>query len=246
MVGIIKSIPNIITCLNLLSGILSIIYAFNGDYRTAFILIIIAAFFDFCDGFAARLLKAYSNIGRELDSLADMVSFGLAPSIILFTYIQSLEGIHPLICYIPLILAVFSALRLAKFNIDTRQSENFIGLPTPAPALMIGALIAFAICDNSFNISTYIDNSFTLPILSVIISLLLVSEIPMFSMKIKSIKWRENQQRYTFILSSMILVILIVTISKIDWTGIVFIILAYYILWNLTAYIFNKLFSKGI
>ncbi|HQS50964.1 MAG TPA: CDP-diacylglycerol--serine O-phosphatidyltransferase, partial [Daejeonella sp.] len=137
-----KHIPNSVTCLNLFSGCLGIVFAFQGNLIWASYAIVIAAVFDFFDGMLARLLKAYSDIGKELDSLADMVSFGVLPSVIiyqLFALSPQIDFGADWLSFSAFIIAVFSALRLAKFNIDTRQSENFIGLPTPANALLIAS-----------------------------------------------------------------------------------------------------------
>ena len=131
-----KHIPDTITSMNLLCGVMGVIFTLKGRPDIGFLLMIGGAVFDFFDGLAARLLKASSGIGKELDSLADMVSFGVLPSLMLF----GLGGSSvPVLKYLPLILAVFSALRLAKFNLDERQHEGFIGLPTPAAALIIGS-----------------------------------------------------------------------------------------------------------
>ena len=135
-----KHIPNTITSLNLLSGCFGVVYAFDGNLIFAGYAILVAAFLDFFDGMAARLLNAHSPIGKELDSLADMVSFGFLPSVIIYQLIAQSSGIYnemPAVKYIAFLIAIFSALRLAKFNVDTRQTENFIGLPTPSCALVI-------------------------------------------------------------------------------------------------------------
>ena len=137
---IVKNIPNTITSLNLLSGIAGILCAFSGRLDVSFLLMLAAAVFDFFDGFAARALGAYSPMGKELDSLADSVSFGLLPSLMLHRLMVVLSGETSVWCYIPLSIALFSVLRLAKFNIDERQSENFIGLATPASAMICGSL----------------------------------------------------------------------------------------------------------
>ena len=131
--NIIRHIPNTITSMNLLCGVLGVIASLNGRLELGFELMILAAVFDFCDGLAARLLKAYSEIGKELDSLADDVSFGVLPAVMLY----QISGTDILILkYLPLVLAAFSALRLAKFNLDERQHDSFIGLPTPAAAMI--------------------------------------------------------------------------------------------------------------
>ena len=132
--SIIRHIPNTITSMNLLLGIMGVICTFDGNFEAAFCLMLAAAVCDFCDGLSARLLGAYSDVGKELDSLADMVSFGLLPSLMLHRLMVSIGG-ESLLSYIPLIIAVLSAVRLAKFNVDERQTDNFIGLATPACAM---------------------------------------------------------------------------------------------------------------
>ena len=132
---IVRHIPNSITSMNLLFGVMGVIYTFKGNFETAFLLMLAAAVCDFCDGLSARLLNAYSDVGKELDSLADMVSFGLLPSLMLHRLMATI-GSESFLSYIPLIIAVLSALRLAKFNVDERQTDNFIGLATPACAMI--------------------------------------------------------------------------------------------------------------
>ena len=137
-----KHIPNTITCLNLISGCIATYWAFQGDYRMALLFIVIGAVFDFFDGMVARLLHVSSPIGKELDSLADDITFGFAPSAIIFSYLSQFSILHSqLMPFMAFIMAAFSALRLAKFNLDERQALGFIGLPTPANALFWGALI---------------------------------------------------------------------------------------------------------
>jgi len=201
---IIKHIPNSITSLNLLCGALGVISAFNGDLETAFYLMLAGAVCDFCDGLAARLLNAYSPMGKELDSLADLITFGFLPSIMLY---KCMDIYHPeqWYCYVPLIIVVFSALRLAKFNVDDRQSENFIGLATPACAMICGSFTIVAHLD-IYNIAgAMTESTWMIPAASVILSLLLVSGIPMFSMKFKKgasadLKW----MRISFIAISIV------------------------------------------
>lgn len=182
--NIIKHIPNTITSLNLLCGSLGVICASKGLFDWAFYLMIFAAVADFCDGLAARLLDAYSPMGKELDSLADMVSFGLLPSGMLYFY-MTINGSFGWYCFVPLVISVFSGLRLAKFNIDERQTENFIGLATPACAILCASLVSFAYFHPDTFIADWAGGPVFLPLLSVVLAFLLVSEIPMFSMKIK-------------------------------------------------------------
>ena len=238
-----KYLPDTITCLNLISGSVAIIFAFRDDFDIALAMIVLAAVFDFLDGLAARLFHAYSDMGKELDSLADTVSFGLAPSLILYNWLAGFtSGIHPYVCYIPLLIAAFSALRLAKFNLDTRQSESFLGLPVPASALFAASLAAFA-GHYEHIANTLLANNWVIPAVSLILCALLVSELPMFSMKLKTLKWKDNAQRFTF-LCIIIPAAVILLVLKIHWTGIVFTVFAFYILWNAAAALLRKLLHK--
>lgn len=197
---IVKNIPNTITCLNLLSGCFACIFAFQGEYDWVALCIGLSALFDFLDGMAARLLHAYSPLGKELDSLADLISFGLAPGLMVMHLMAHNSTFHGFDSEYQswwalgaLLIPVFSALRLAKFNIDTRQTTSFIGLPVPANALFwIG--ISQAVLRMANPVCGYL-----IMVLVIIFSLLLVSEIPMFSLKFKSLTWKENYLRYLII-----------------------------------------------
>lgn len=208
--SITKYIPNTITCFNLASGCFATIMALQGDLKAAIIWIIIAAIFDFSDGLAARLLKAYSPLGKELDSLSDIVSFGVAPGmslyVLLATAVGSLEisGISWL-PYLAFVIPVFSGLRLAKFNVDERQSTSFIGMPVPAHALLWGSL--------SYVLQPFITNHALYILIACLIasmatSYLLVSKVPMFSMKVKSLKWKGNELRYILIVCGLLFLLL--------------------------------------
>ena len=203
---IVKHIPNAITCCNLLSGCTSILLTHSGHLELAGLMIFMAAVFDFFDGFAARLLKAYSPLGAQLDSLADVVSFGVAPSFIMFSYIARTQlnpfsfrlliaGINVL-PFMALFLAVFAALRLAKFNIDDRQTTSFIGLPTPAMGIFVASL-PLALLNESFTLMENLMNSpwFLLAVV-IVFSYLMVSEIPFFSLKVKSLKFKDIKHIY--------------------------------------------------
>lgn len=205
-----KHIPNFITCLNLVSGCISIVMALKGNIETAALLIILAAFFDFADGFAARLLHEKSKIGVDLDSLADVISFGVAPAMILFVWLDTcFYNLSPLIqsplikniSYVVFLIPALSAIRLAKFNHDVRQSDSFIGLPTPANALFLGFL--------PFVVDKLVifSNFWVVIASSVIFSVLLVSNIPMFSLKFKNLKFKENIARYILLFVSTFLLI---------------------------------------
>jgi len=229
-----RHIPNTITSLNLLSGCFATIFALNGDFKTAFLCIIAGAICDFCDGLAARALKAYSPMGKELDSLADMVTFGVAPAMILYRF-QAESGF---LYYLPLLIAVFSGLRLAKFNIDTRQSENFIGLATPSCALICGSLIYAA--ETYPQLSAYLTaNSYIIPMLSLVLCYLLVCEIPMFSFKFKTLKWSDNKPRFIFLGIAGALTITI-ALLQLNWSLIILAIFTAYIFVNLTTIFCTK------
>ncbi len=204
------TVPNAVTCLNLIAGCVAIERSFHGDFAGAFLFVGIAAACDFLDGFLARLLHAYSDVGRELDSLADVVSFGAAPSFALFNLLRTAGFGGPEV-YAVFIVAAFSALRLAKFNLDTRQSDGFIGLPTPANALLVVSLVFLTgsgPAGEKGPLLFLLDTPWYGIGLSVVLSLLLVSEMPMFSLKFKSFGWRENEIRYLFLLFAGLLLVL--------------------------------------
>lgn len=197
----IKHIPNAITCCNLLSGCISIVLLCNGYVTAAGIMIFVAAIFDFFDGFAARLLKAYSAIGAELDSLSDVVSFGVAPSFIIYHYLQSAPvsvsiSSFNVIPFAAFLLAVFAELRLAKFNVDDRQTTSFIGLPTPAMGLFVASLPFTLQNENLAFMGGLMTNIYFLLSVVAIFSYLMVSEIPFFSLKIKNLRFKENIHIY--------------------------------------------------
>jgi CDP-diacylglycerol--serine O-phosphatidyltransferase len=174
------------------------------NYMGAFVFIVLAAVFDFFDGFAARLLKAYSNLGAELDSLADIVSFGMAPGCIVFVYLEQFPIDLPYaLPFIAFLLPVFSALRLAKFNIDTRQTISFLGLPVPANALFWSSFIPSI---QPFTDSHPLFSLLLLLVLLLTFCLLMVSELPMFSLKFKSFRWKGNEWPYALLLLSVLFI----------------------------------------
>lgn len=206
-----KHIPNTITCCNLLSGCIAAMYAFEGVYALAFAFIIAGAVFDFFDGLTARALKVSSPIGKELDSLADVITFGFAPSAMVFSWLRECADVNldmlPAFAmpFVAFLLAAFSALRLAKFNVDERQTSSFIGLPTPANALFWGGLVL-----GSHDIMVVNPYGWMLIVaLVVLFSYLLVAEIPMFSLKFKSLAWKANRTAYIFLIVSIALLALL-------------------------------------
>jgi len=211
-----KIIPNTITCLNLFTGCVAIFAAFQDSLAFAAFLVYLAAIFDFLDGMVARLLHAYSEIGKQLDSLADMVSFGVLPGVIMFKLMQkairSSESASlltmELFPFFAFIIIIFSALRLAKFNIDSRQTSSFIGVPTPANTLLISSLPL--ILDNDlFNLRDFILNPITLSVLTIVMSYLMVAEIPLFALKFKNLSWKDNSIRFIFLLIALPLLFLL-------------------------------------
>ena len=199
-----------------------------------------AAVCDFLDGFAARLLKAYSPMGKELDSLADLVSFGLLPSMMLHRRLVE-GGMTGFVAYIPLVICVFSALRLAKFNIDDRQSENFLGLPTPACAMWCGSLV-YAADHGVMSMAGLLHGQYMIPIASVVLALLLVSEIPMFSFKFKK---ESSYNRIRLYFLAIVAAFAIATlILKINWSYIILISFTAYILMNILTALFSLRISR--
>lgn len=213
-----KHIPNAITCANLFSGCIGIVFAFRGDLETAAYFVVLSGFFDFFDGMVARLLNVKSTIGKELDSLADMVSFGFLPGVVLFQLLKNSDRIFdfPFLAYAGFIITVFSALRLAKFNIDTRQTEEFIGLNTPMNTLFIVSLPFIA-----KDYPTAVGSTFQLLAIIMINSYLLVSEIKIFSLKLSDPSWQKSKYKYLFLLASIIL------IATLQFTAVPLILLLY-------------------
>lgn len=208
-----RHIPNAITCCNLICGCIATCLAFGGKAETALLFIILGAVFDFFDGMSARLLKVSSPIGKELDSLADDITFGVAPSTIIFhllgtaAYPDVLEPLRPWLPYTAFVMAAFSAIRLAKFNLDERQALGFIGLPTPANALFWGALIVGSGDWLTSHLGTALPALLMAGVL--VSSYLLVSEIPMFALKFKTWGWKGNEVKYSFLLTCIPLLLLL-------------------------------------
>lgn len=238
-----KHIPNTITCCNLVSGCIATSYAFGGSPKMALLWIIIGAVFDFFDGMSARLLHVSSPIGKELDSLADDVTFGVAPATIVFSELAVLEYpgfLQPFCQYIPylaFLIAAFSALRLAKFNLDERQTTSFIGMPTPANALFWGSLVVL----NPFWLEGYSWSWLVILALVVITSLLLVCELPMFALKFKQWSFKENEVKYIFACIAILSMVLFM--AEDGWLGILeawWLIISLYFVISLALYLKKK------
>jgi CDP-diacylglycerol---serine O-phosphatidyltransferase len=228
-----KHIPNFITSLNLATGFIAVIFILNGDSLTASWLILLAMVFDFLDGFASRILKAYSDLGKELDSLADMVSFGVVPGLIIYSLLSTAllsAGFGSsgnaylykiLICIVSALFPVCAGLRLAKFNIDPSQTSSFKGLPTPGAALAVVTLLLASVYSASESIQSLISSPLLVSLFSIIISLLMVSRLPLLSFKFKTWGVKANEGRYTLILVSGLLILVL------GWGGIPLIIPSY-------------------
>lgn len=238
-----RHIPNLVTCLNVTSGAAAIFVAMYGYLEIAAALILLGMVFDFFDGFLARLLHVKSEMGKELDSLADVVSFGVAPAILAhllivgilpgssISYFPEWSLSEKILFFCPLVIPAFSAYRLAKFNLDVRQATNFIGLPTPANALfwvalVFGAAYTPAIFDALFA------NIWVLGISAVILSILLISELPMFSLKITGLGWKDNKVRYSYFIC---LVIALCIWGK----AVMIFVIPFYILFSIIAALGN-------
>lgn len=224
-----SNIPNGITCLNLLCGSAACILAFSfadtvgpfTGYIWSFILIAAAALFDFCDGAAARLLGAYSPKGKELDSLADLISFGLAPALLMYNLLTIQSGTPfyaPALC--SLVIVIGGALRLAKFNVDTRQTTSFIGLPIPANALFWIGYVTLAL-DAPTPIPVWVSI-----IIMFVLAFLMISEIPMFSLKFSNFSLRENFRRYIILLAAPLFVVTSGSLSGLAWAIVLYVLIS--------------------
>lgn len=231
-----KHIPNAITLLNLLAGLLALIHAFNGNYNEAFSLVCLGIFFDFWDGFFARIWKVQSPIGLQLDSLADMVTSGVVPGLVMYKMLGDIQenqsqynltedtyymGVVP---YLGFLITIASCYRLAKFNVDTRQTDSFIGLPTPANALLIMSIPMIQFHSEFEWLVDFLSNPYVLVGITVLSSYLLNAEIPLFSLKVKSFSWEKYKMQLVFLILSVILIALL------EFIAIPIIILLYVIL----------------
>ena len=229
-----KYIPDFITSMNLVCGVLGVVFTFRGRVDIAFPLMLGAAVFDFFDGLAARALGAYSDFGKELDSLCDLVSFGVLPSVMMYNMMEVCTFSDSPWCFVPLLLAVFSGLRLAKFNLDERQHDGFIGLPTPAAALLCGSLCYFEAVQPGTFLSVWASGYVFLPVVTLILCALLVCEIPMFSMKFKtnSSDRSVRVKRISFLVNVLICIV-VVAVLGFNWSLVILLSFLVYIVMNL-------------
>jgi CDP-diacylglycerol--serine O-phosphatidyltransferase len=230
-----KHIPNFITSLNLASGFIASIYALNGNLAAASWIILAAMIFDFLDGLSARILKAYSDLGKELDSLADIVSFGVAPALIICQLIENSlsPDVSSIVLFSPVIMPVCAALRLAKFNIDETQSKSFKGLPTPANALAVISVVIAARYSESGILTNFTGSVIGLIIFTAILSMLMITRLPLLSLKTTHIKLKGNEGRY-------ILILMVITAFALIGVKAAPLIIPFYIIISLLSLLFNK------
>ena len=233
-----KYIPNQITSLNLVFGLVGVVFTLRNRLDIAFYCMLAASVCDFLDGLAARLLNAYSDKGKELDSLCDLISFGFLPSLMLCVLMQLYRFDGSPVCWLPLALTLFSALRLAKFNVDPRQSSGFLGLPTPAAALFCGALCCYCCHTPLEFLSTWVSGAF-IPLLTLCLCILLVSEIPMFSFKMHRDDSRTLQIKRWTLVAFFVAAAVFCLLAGHHWSLTVVLGLLFYILNNLVYALFK-------
>ena len=221
MKRLISYIPDFITSMNLLCGVIGVVFAFKCRFDMAFYFMLAAAVFDFLDGFVARLLGAYSDLGKELDSLSDVVSFGVLPSVMLYSLMKTFMFGESLVCWVPLLIAVFSGIRLAKFNVDTRQHSSFLGLPTPACALLCASLSYFVCATPDTFLSVWVAGPIFVPVLS-----FKFSKEDSRTLKLK---------RLTYILLLVVVAVVCICLS-LNWSLIVMLAIVLYLFKNVVYY----------
>jgi len=239
-----KHVPNIITCLNLVCGTAAVILTLWGYWWPAFCFILAGAVFDVCDGAAARLLGAYSDIGKELDSLSDLVTFGLAPALMLFSWYYKVNIDYPSwVAFIPLIIVPLSAVRLARYNVRDSGEKGFIGLPTPSLAMIAGSATAYSHVCKLYGVDGLLPrllcSSWFIPVMAVILALLLVSEIPMFSLKGKAGSKKAAGTRRVTIISSFLIIILCIIArpAGLPFFALIFLVVFCIFVWYLLSQI---------
>ena len=238
-----RHIPNLITSMNLVCGLVGVVFALRSRLDLAFYCMLAASVFDFLDGLAARLLGAYSDMGKELDSLCDLISFGFLPGLMLSALMQIYSFSGSLLSWTPLLLTLFAALRLAKFNVDARQASGFLGLPTPAAALLCGALCCYCCHTPLEFLSTWVSGPVFIPLLTLCLCILLVSEVPMFGMKIKKGHKLLDPKRIAFLILAVAAVLAVVLLRQ-PWSLAVLAVFFIYVVENLVLAVINSSFAR--
>lgn len=231
-----SQIPNVITLLNLFSGCVAVVYASQGYFDWAFLFVCLGIFLDFFDGFFARMFKVQSELGLQLDSLADMVTSGVVPGLVMYQFLKRLvvdSWMFEFLPYIGFVITLGACYRLANFNIDTRQTDSFIGLPTPANALFIMSLPLVVLYEQNTIVSGLLNSQWVLVVISFLSAFIMNAEVPLFSLKIKNFSFKKNALQLFFLIASVILILLF------RYLGIAMVILLYVVL-----SIFNNLLAK--
>ena len=234
-----KYIPDLITSMNLVCGLVGVVFALRSRLDLAFICMLAAAVFDFLDGTAARALDAYSDLGKELDSLCDLVSFGVLPALMLCFLMQTYRFDGSWICWLPLLLALFAALRLAKFNVDPRQKNGFLGLPVPAAGILCGALCSYCCHAPVEFLSTWVSGPVFIPLLAACLCVLMVCEVPMFSFKFHKGDARSLTVKRITLVAFILAAAVFCLLAKHHWSLAVLLGFVFYILNNLVYALFK-------
>ena len=234
-----KYIPDLITSMNLVCGLVGVVFALRSRLDLAFICMLAAAVFDFLDGTAARALDAYSDLGKELDSLCDLVSFGVLPALMLCFLMQTYRFDGSWICWLPLVLALFAALRLAKFNVDPRQKDGFLGLPVPAAGILCGALCSYCCHAPVEFLSTWVSGPVFIPLLAACLCVLMVCEMPMFSFKFHKGDARSLTVKRITLVAFILAAAVFCLLAKHHWSLAVLLGFVFYILNNLVYALFK-------
>ena len=234
-----KYIPDLITSMNLVCGLIGVVFALRSRLDLAFICMLAAAVFDFLDGTAARVLDAYSDLGKELDSLCDLVSFGVLPALMLCFLMQTYRFDGSWICWLPLVLALFAALRLARFNVDPRQKDGFLGLPVPAAGILCGALCSYCCHAPVEFLSTWVSGPVFIPLLAACLCILMVCEVPMFSFKFHKGDARSLTVKRITLVAFILAAAVFCLVAKHHWSLAVLLGFVFYILNNLVYALFK-------
>ena len=234
-----KYIPDLITSMNLVCGLIGVVFVLKSRLDIAFLCMLAAAVFDFLDGTAARALDAYSDLGKELDSLCDLVSFGVLPALMLCFLMQTFRFDGSWICWVPLVLAVFAALRLAKFNVDPRQKDSFLGLPVPAAGILCGALCSYCCHAPVEFLSTWVSGPVFIPLLALILGILMVCEVPMFSFKFHKGDPRPLTVKRLTLVAFILAAAVFCLLARHHWSLAVLLGFVFYILNNLVYALFK-------
>lgn len=234
-----KYIPDMITSMNLLCGVIGVVFAFKGRIDLSFIFMLAAATADFLDGLAARALNAYSDLGKELDSLSDLVSFGVLPSVMLYNVSRACMFGESWVCWVPLLITLASGLRLAKFNTDSRQVNGFLGIPTTACGMLTGALCYFVAVEPASFLATWCAGPVFIPAFTVCICILLLCEMPAFSLKFHKDDPAVLKTKRLTLAIMIVAVVLTVVLCRLNWSLIVLLSLSLYVLKNIVYAVFR-------